>query len=556
MIAKVRSFFSVRYDYAHPDERRRANSLWLIVWLAILLWGVAAVPLSLLFAVAEINVTSVIILVVPPLWLLGVAYLLQSGRLTRAALLFVIFFMPFVIFSIRNHGIDSPSVMSATIPLVLSGLLLTRRWFISAVVVIILTVSFLFISELRDFGLMLEPRFLSAMLAFVILTVFLYLLNNSDEPVIQRALDAVEQLQRVGHFPASLTAHGELQVYVRALTLIRVELGYDFAQIFFPNDRGDLTRRLRISQGVAEGYVLTDVRIDDINILTQANRTGQPALITMSDDRMLRTHFLSPSRFGIAMPVHISGRVGGVIDVQSTQIPLTQMDVTVLAVLADVLGTMVIETRTRDALEEQVANQESVMQTLRSQLRELKQVGRDVVGSDWATYLERRHAEAIGFNSNLGQSAITPASDLPSQLRKAMETGAVHVETENDEQVVYVPLILQGEVLGAMSFMVDGGRQLTDRELEVAESVARRLAIALENRRLFEQSRSQALRERKAGEIASLLISATDVDSVLTLAADSFNEALGAVSTRIHLQPGVLTEREYPMQDKEVTGND
>jgi GAF domain-containing protein len=83
---------------------------------------------------------------------------------------------------------------------------------------------------------------------------------------------------------------------------------------------------------------------------------------------------------------------------------------------------------------------------------------------------------------------------------------------------------------------------ITEKDLDVAQQIAQRLAIALENKRLFEQSRSQAFRERKAGEIAGLLIGATDVESVLSLAADSFNEALGAVSTRIHLQPDVLEE--------------
>ncbi|PJF27440.1 MAG: hypothetical protein CUN53_04035, partial [Phototrophicales bacterium] len=63
--------------------------------------------------------------------------------------------------------------------------------------------------------------------------------------------------------------------------------------------------------------------------------------------------------------------------------------------------------------------------------------------------------------------------------------------------------------------------------------ITSRLGVALENNRLFEQSQALAQRERRASEIGSLLISATDIESVLNLAARSFNEALGAISTRV-----------------------
>jgi GAF domain-containing protein len=76
----------------------------------------------------------------------------------------------------------------------------------------------------------------------------------------------------------------------------------------------------------------------------------------------------------------------------------------------------------------------------------------------------------------------------------------------------------------------------------VATTVAERLALALENTRLFEQSQSQALRERKASEVATALIGATDVRVVLNMAAEQFKDALGAVNTRIYIQPETLME--------------
>ena len=82
--------------------------------------------------------------------------------------------------------------------------------------------------------------------------------------------------------------------------------------------------------------------------------------------------------------------------------------------------------------------------------------------------------------------------------------------------------------------------------MDTLRIVTSRLAVALESNRLFEQTQAQAQRERKASEIGSLLLSVTDIDAVLNLAAENFNEALGAVHTRVVLDPGIVTEEAQP----------
>jgi GAF domain-containing protein len=106
--------------------------------------------------------------------------------------------------------------------------------------------------------------------------------------------------------------------------------------------------------------------------------------------------------------------------------------------------------------------------------------------------------------------------------------------------VVTVPIVFRDVVLGAMSFNVPSERPVTDRQIELIRTVADRLSVALENNRLLEQTQAQARRERQASEIGSVLLSATNVESVLSLAADNFHEALGAIHTRVYLQPGTL----------------
>jgi GAF domain-containing protein len=97
-----------------------------------------------------------------------------------------------------------------------------------------------------------------------------------------------------------------------------------------------------------------------------------------------------------------------------------------------------------------------------------------------------------------------------------------------------------------MAFAVPKEQAVGERQLEMAQDISSRLALALETRQLFERTEAQALRERKASETASLLISATDVRAVLNLAAESFNQALGAVRTHIYVHPGLLADLSSP----------
>jgi GAF domain-containing protein len=137
------------------------------------------------------------------------------------------------------------------------------------------------------------------------------------------------------------------------------------------------------------------------------------------------------------------------------------------------------------------------------------------------------------------------ADGMPESIQSALETGDISIEEDADDQLVRVPITLRGQTLGAMAFRVPKGNQTIGlRQKELMNSVVQRLGLALENKRLFEQSQSQAQRERKANEVGSTLLSTTDIEAVLQLAADNFNEALGAVQTRIYLQPEANSDTE------------
>jgi hypothetical protein len=193
--------------------------------------------------------------------------------------------------------------------------------------------------------------------------------------------------------------------------------------------------------------------------------------------------------------------------------------------------------RERDALHRILHEREDETLRLQALVAELRRLGAAGTGAAWGDYLQGRGDGFIGFDLNNENAALVPAGDLPAQVRAALEHGDAVTHEIAGELVLSVPIQLRDEMLGAMAFTMPPGQIVNERQVTIARIVAQRLALALENTRLVEQSQAQAARESKASEVASSLIGQQSVDAVLALAAANFQDALGAIYTQIYLEP-------------------
>ncbi|MGB8645802.1 MAG: GAF domain-containing protein [Anaerolineae bacterium] len=90
-------------------------------------------------------------------------------------------------------------------------------------------------------------------------------------------------------------------------------------------------------------------------------------------------------------------------------------------------------------------------------------------------------------------------SHLPALMDRAVETGGM-VTARNGRSTVAVPILLRGEVIGSVALEdVDPQRAWNADEVALAEQVSDRLAIALDNARLYSESQRE-LQERKRYE--------------------------------------------------------
>ncbi|MCS7072663.1 MAG: GAF domain-containing protein, partial [Anaerolinea sp.] len=403
--------------------------------------------------------------------------------------------------------------------------------------------------------------------------VVLVLFSGATERIAQAGVEDIRQLRAVATFNARPELFQRLSGIRResdadmqeAVRLVEDDLGYALAQIYLVS--GDqIVRRIRKGSIAPRGsFVLTESEarfVRETIILP-----GPGPLIVDAAESLDAARFLTPpARVAALFPLREGGRTIGVLEVQSANAGgFTLNQIEALRALADNLADIVYLDENFTALQTALLDQKQILERVRLQLSEAQQRSERAILEGWRQFLETRGREqAIGYDVLLPETADAPlhtvrpipASDLPADIRDALRRGEIVVERDHADQIVKAPITLRGEVLGAMSFRIAGDNPLTDRQLELVRAISDRLAVALESARLYEQSQSLALRERRANEIASELLTATNVETLMSLAAERFNEALGAVYTRVTLQPGALAEPPLPASANGDAGPD
>lgn len=570
MITRIRrTLFSVRHIYLNPIDRQRASVLLFVNWtlvLAALAWLVVAVvprlfrdqflDVQTLFSSALICGLSLIIY-----------RLIQTGRLRHAIWLFVLMLtasiLQLVLFwSDQGPGVSGAFVVAVTVPMVAAGVLLNRRGMVLIAVLLVGSMIYAGVNQAQRAGTITyvpaETALIDAPIIIMTLSLillFLMIFTGNLERIANESLSDVQQRQWITEFGIELGAiEDENRVLSRALEVMRDRFHYIFAQFYLMDDTRRFNRTIRYGSTQTEEATRETLNLSDANVIYEAVQKKALVLTSSDDPVARRSHLLSAANYAVAVPIVQQDNLLGVLDVQSTgQVAFSQNELQALKLLAEQVSSALAHTRAINDLRRNLIEQTNANQRLQGQVADYTQRERRGVSTVWNQYLEGRGKAMIGYNIE-PDNTPTPvaANDVSATLQATLRSGELQVEQSGDEQIVNVPITFRDQTLGAMSFAVPKNQQLSERQIEMARIVAERLALALENTRLFEQSQAQALRERKASEVSTLLIGATDVYSVLNLAAQNFNEALGAIHTRIYIQPGLLSEPLADMREEEM----
>jgi len=570
MMTRIRrTLLRVRHIYLSPIDRQRAGVLLLANWtlvLAALAWMVVGVLPRLLreqFLDIQAVISSLVIC-----GLSVVIYrLIQTGRLRGAIWLFVLMLTTSVLqlvlfWSDQGPHVSGAFVIAITVPMVAAGVLLNRRGMALVAILLIASMIYAGVTQSQQTGIVTyvpsDTALIDApiiIITLVLVLLFLMVFTGNLERIATESLLDVQQRQWITEFGIQIGgAEDENRVLSRALDVMRDRFQYVFAQFFLTDDEGRFNRTIRYGLNQAEPASRETLNLGNANIIMEAAQQRTVALASSDDPLAQRSHLLASANYGAAVPLLHGDHLLGVLDVQSSgQVAFTQNELQALKLMTEQVSNALAHARAVNELQLNLREQSSANQRLQAQVADYIQRERQGVSAIWSQYLQGRGKAMIGYNIEPDTTSTpVPASDMSETLRATLQSGELHVEQSGDEQIVNVPITFRDQTLGAMSFAVPQDQELSERQIEIARIVAERLALALENTRLFEQSQAQANRERKASAVSSLLIGATDVYSVLNLAAANFNEALGAIHTRIYIQPGVLAEPLADMREEEM----
>lgn len=545
-----RWFAAIQRQYVNPLERRRALGLTIMngVVLVAALLGFILIDLIPLTRGGSLGLDDLIPFVVAPVLVFFIQRFVLSGNIRFASWIFTALVVISTLIP-RFDSINGTTTVIFIVPVVTAGILLDRRDFFIAVGALtfgILVAAFNQ-SQITEPFTVIRSEVVLRDLTIVLLSVgisvaFLYIFSGTSEKIADDILENRERLEMLQAARLG-SANDENTVLVRAADLLMEKMLYTFSQVHLLDENGNLNTYVRTGMGTRHSVSRTSLPTQ--NAIHEAMRRKEPVYVSVFDALETRGHLLPSVVHAVALPLMLEDRAIGVLDVQSNQNqnPFSDSEMTILTLIATELADALNHTRTQAQLQRVLETHESTREHLQNQVGELRRQLEQSLGSDWTSYLRSRNQIAFGFDLAGGNLNLTPANDLPEHLKAAMLRGETVVDLRGQEQIINVPIRRYDEVLGAMSFAVPAEHLLTERQMEMANAVANRLAVALENARLVEQSQAQAARERKAGEISDQLLSQQEVRTLLDTAAQSFNEALGAIYTRIYLEPEALANR-------------
>lgn len=266
------------------------------------------------------------------------------------------------------------------------------------------------------------------------------------------------------------------------------------------------------------------LKLGQVGLVGYAAATGTPriALDTGQDTAYFKNPLLPNTRSEAAIPLKIGNQVLGVLDVQSTQPEaFTQDDIATLQVMADQLALAI--------------QRVELVTNLQRSLEELENTYRSFTIESWEKFSQQFELKSgylfDGFR-------LTPLQSLPENAQQMLSKGRTVVLPAASEQsgtTVLTPLKLREQVLGGLALRFH--TPTVDKEtISLAEETAARLAVALENARLYSESQNLVQRERAVSEISRQITASFNIEAILRAAVTEIGRRVPDAEVIVELE--------------------
>jgi GAF domain-containing protein/HAMP domain-containing protein len=375
------------------------------------------------------------------------------------------------------------------------------------------------------------------------------LIGSLEQQVIDRTRDlqqrsaSLQAMAGVSHAAAAILDPEQLMQ--QAVDLIRERFGLYYVGLFQVDEAGEWAV-LRAGTGKAGQAMLERghrIKVGE-GMIGWSVAYGQPRVALVVDEAVtdhlrLASPELPDTRSEAALPLRSRGQVLGALSVQHAEPEAFDPDtMAVLQMMADQVAVALDNARL--FAESQTA--------LEAAQRAYGQVSRQA----WLGLLHSRAAWGYRY----AQHKIAPApaeSDWQPEMIEAGQTGQTVLRGRTEQQhfaatqatlsgaeeaAVAIPLQVREQVVGVLDFRKGkAGETWTPEEIELLESFAAQLGLALDSARLYQDTQRAAAEEQVTSEITARMRETLDVDTVLRTAIREMGAALGIPKVEVRMKP-------------------
>lgn len=339
------------------------------------------------------------------------------------------------------------------------------------------------------------------------------LLQNELDQGLNRYIRNLDIAARIGRETATLYDTDVL--LNRAIDLISREYGFYHAQVFLIDDIGK-NAVLVYSYGEAGKELLRrrhKLPVGGDSIIGRVTATGKPTIVN-DTQASGTTHKFNPllpnTRAEMALPLQVGEQIIGALDMQS-QTPgvFREDDLYAFQLLADQIAVALQNAR--------------LLVDSRERLGQIDQLNRQLTRMAWEDSAARDNVQEV-YQYDLmrvekQQQPISPTGS-PSVSQDEHAPYAVAEQDESLEEVVSekalrMPITVRGQIIGAIDVQADEDRAFTTGDEAIMRAVADRVSIALENRRLFEETQLNLAETSTLYQLSRYLNEASNLDEII-----------------------------------------
>ncbi len=346
-------------------------------------------------------------------------------------------------------------------------------------------------------------------------------MNTLEQRVTERTRDLETVIQVSGAMASDL----DLDVLLpQMVELVRERFGYYYVGLFLVDDQKEWAV-LRAGTGEAGRQMLAQgwrLAIDDQSMVGRCISLNQPQIA--QDVGGLPYHFDNPflpeTRSEMTLPLRVQGTVIGALTVQSTRAAaFEQIHVELVQAVANRMASAI-----RDA---QLLRQ--VQESLEAERRAYARVSRE----EWQKLLVA--ISDLGFVED-SRGLVSTARYWDEEMLEAVRQARPVMGKEGNLDALAVPILSHGQVVAVIDahLPADGGGWTTEY-VQLLQTLADQLGIALEGARLYRETQERAARERLTSEITASIRQTLDLNAILQTAAREMGLALDADVVEVRL---------------------